>query len=79
MNCRKVITDLSNYLDGELDADLKRAIEEHLKNCAHCHVILDTTQKTIELYCDGKLFSLPEDVHKRLHEAVARKWQEKAH
>jgi hypothetical protein len=40
--------------------------------------VFDTTKKTIELYCDGKLFSLPEEVHTRLHEALKRKLQERS-
>jgi hypothetical protein len=27
------------------------------------------------LYCDGRLFSLPEEVHTRLHAALRRKLQ----
>jgi hypothetical protein len=37
--------------------------------------VYDSTKKTIELYCDGKVFSLPNEVHNRLHEALKRKLQ----
>lgn len=77
MNCRKVIAELSNYLDGDLDADLKKDLEVHVLKCGHCRVVYDTTRKTIELYCDGKLFPLPSEVRARLHEAVRRRWHEK--
>lgn len=76
-NCEGVFKQLSNYLDGELDADLKQALEEHLKMCRNCRVVVDTTRKTIEIYCDGRLFPLPEEVRERLHVALRRKWQEK--
>jgi hypothetical protein len=39
--------------------------------------VFDTTRKTIELYCDGKLFPLPDPVRSRLHAALHRKWQER--
>ena len=77
MNCRKVIAELSNYLDGDLDADLKRDLEVHVHKCGHCRVVFDTTRKTVELYCDGKLFPLPSEVRARLHEAVRHRWQER--
>jgi hypothetical protein len=37
--------------------------------------VFDTTRKTIELYCDGKLFPLPDEVRNRLHEALKRRAQ----
>jgi predicted anti-sigma-YlaC factor YlaD len=72
-----VLLEISNFLDGDLDEDLKRNIETHIRMCHHCKVVYDTTRKTIELYCDGKLFTLPEDVRVRLHESLRRKWQAK--
>ncbi len=78
MSCEKTIRDISKYLDGDIDEELKRELEVHLKMCHHCQVVFDTTRKTIELYCDGKLFPLPSAVRDRLHEALRRKWQERA-
>lgn len=75
MNCKKAIKELSGYLDGELDAVLKQTLEAHLTYCNHCHAVYDSCKKTIELYCDGKLFSLPDDVRTRLHEALKRRMQ----
>ncbi len=74
LTCNKVLAEISNYLDGNLDEDLKRDIETHIAMCHKCKVVLDTTRKTIELYCDGRLFSLPDDVRSRLHESLRRKW-----
>ncbi len=59
LTCKKAINQISNYLDGDLDEELKHTLETHLTKCHHCHAVFDTTKKTIELYCDGKLFSLP--------------------
>jgi anti-sigma factor RsiW len=75
VKCRNAVNELSNYLDGELDEELKTTIQAHLGKCHHCHAVFDTTRKTIDLYCDGKLFSLPEDVRARLHDALRRRAQ----
>ncbi len=64
------------YLDGDIDANLMRELEAHFSACHNCKVVYDTCRKTIELYCDGKLFTLPEDVHSRLHSALQKKWAE---
>ena len=70
VNCKSAVNQLSNYLDGDLDDELKRTIEAHIGKCQHCHVVFDTTLKTIDLYCDGKLFPLPMEVRARLHQAL---------
>ena len=67
--------ELSGYLDGDIDSTLKQTLESHLTYCNHCHAVYDSTKKTIELYCDGKLFSLPEDVRTRLHDALKRRFK----
>lgn len=73
INCKECLSQISNYLDGEIDADLKRSLEEHLVFCHNCHVVVDSTRTTIELYCDGKLFQLPVGVRERLHAALRRR------
>ena len=75
INCNDVFNEISNYLDGEVDEAVKQDLREHLKKCHKCQVIVDTCRKTIELYCDGKVFPLPDPVRDRLHEALRRKCQ----
>jgi len=70
--------ELSNYLDGEIDEALKQDLCAHLSKCHRCQVVVDTTRKTIELYCDGELFPLPDDVRDRLHEVIRRKCQQQS-
>ena len=75
MDCNRAVKEISGYLDGDLEEGLKHSLETHLNFCNHCHAVYDSTRKTIDLYCDGKLFSLPEEVHTRLHQALKRKLQ----
>ena len=73
MNCGEVIRVLNEYLDGELDAGLLADLKEHLRKCDDCRVVVDTTRKTIELYCNCEPLPLPSDVRQRLDAALARK------
>lgn len=44
MQCRKVQTRLSAYLDGELDSTLRRSISDHFNQCAKCREVLEGLQ-----------------------------------
>ena len=79
MKCKKALEEISNYIDGELDPQLRAQLEIHLKACHKCGIVLDTTRKTIELYCDDKLLTLPDPLRERLHETLRRTWREKHH
>lgn len=78
MKCKECFQQISNYLDNEIDPGLKQELEQHLDKCHRCRVVFDSARKTIELYCDGKLFELPAGVHDRLHAALRRRWEEAA-
>ena len=73
MVCKEVIRRLSDYLDGELDPALARELTRHLEHCEDCKIIIDTTRKTIEVYCSTEPTALPEDVRERLNRAIAEK------
>jgi predicted anti-sigma-YlaC factor YlaD len=73
MNCRSVLLELSSYLDGDLDVTVLAELEVHLKRCEDCRIIVDTTRKTIEIYCKAEAIPLPDDVRIRLHENIFRR------
>ena len=75
MTCEAVIRELSNYIDGDLDSTLRREIERHLKDCKECQVVIDQTKLTVDIFCDSELVELPEDVRRRLHQALRGKMQ----
>lgn len=75
MNCKGVIRELSNYIDGDLDPLLKQELERHLEHCEDCTMIVDQTRKTIRIFSGAEPVPLPEDVHSRLHKVLREKAQ----
>jgi len=73
LNCRGVVQELSSYLDGELDANARAELERHLEDCEDCRLVVDTTQKTIEIFCNSEPVPLPADVRARLHAALEKR------
>jgi len=77
LNCKGVIRELSNYIDGDLEAGIKAELERHLSHCEDCTMVVDQTKKTIEIFCGSEPLELPPDIRSRLHQAVQRKMKEK--
>ena len=47
--CRDVVELITAYLEGELPADVRKAVEAHLSGCDGCTRVLDEFRRTIEL------------------------------
>ena len=73
MACKKVIRQLSDYLDGELEPALLKELSRHLEHCEECRIVVDTCRKTIEIYCNTEPLPLPQGVRERLERALAER------
>ena len=79
MKCKQFLEELTDYLDGKISESLKAELDEHLHWCHECHVVMNTTQKTIEIYRDNQVYELPEDLRNRLHQAIMTKCKKSHH
>jgi len=62
-----VFREISNYLEGEVDAETRARMEAHFKVCAHCTAVLDGTRNVLRLIGDGKVFEVPAGFSQRLY------------
>jgi predicted anti-sigma-YlaC factor YlaD len=60
-NCAEFLSEFGDYLDGCASPELKLCIEEHLRECKSCRVIIDSTAKTISIVTESDTFTLPAD------------------
>jgi hypothetical protein len=67
IDCLEVWRQVSNYLDNEVEAELRATMSLHFKDCSHCSAILDGTRNVIKLVGDGKSFEIPARVSRRLY------------
>lgn len=75
MTCSDFLQELTDYLDGVMDAQTHAELEDHLQWCHNCYVVCNTTKMTIEIYRDSQLYELPEDLRDRLRTAILSKCQ----
>jgi anti-sigma factor RsiW len=75
-NCKKVVLELTTYLDEALDASLRLDLEQHLSRCKDCRLVVDTTRKTIQIFCNSVPVPLPDEVRERLHAALLERFRQ---
>ena len=73
LTCKDFLSELSEYLDESIDAELRAKLERHMSECPNCWVIADTTRRTIRIYKGMESHPIPEDVESRLMAALEKK------
>ena len=73
LTCKDFLSELSDYLDETIDAELRSKLERHITECPNCWVIADTTKKTIRIYKGMEPHPIPADVESRLMQALEKK------
>jgi RNA polymerase sigma-70 factor (ECF subfamily) len=70
--CKNLLSQLSGYLDGELEAAFCTEIERHMAGCPDCRAVVNTMEKTIELYhrTGASRSEVPADVQARLYKVL---------
>ena len=73
MKCKQLIRELSDYLDGVLEPGVLADLERHLEHCEDCRLVVDTTRKTIQVFCNAEPAPLDADIRERLHKALEQR------
>jgi hypothetical protein len=73
ISCEEVWREVSNYLEGGANAELRVRMEEHFKGCKHCTAVLDGTRNVVRLVGDATAFDLPAGFSDRLYQKLNRK------
>jgi hypothetical protein len=71
LNCEQVRGEISNYVDGEVDAATRSAMEEHFKACARCSSVVAGVRNVIQLYGDERMLEVPAGFGRRLEKRLA--------
>ncbi len=72
VNCEQVWREISNYVDGEVDAGLRSSMDEHFRTCKRCASVLSGTQNVVTLFGDERMLEVPAGFSQRLEKRLAR-------
>lgn len=66
LNCDLVWKEISNYIEEDVDAGLRAAMDEHFRTCKRCASVLAGTRNVIGLYSDERMIEVPAGYGQRL-------------
>jgi anti-sigma factor RsiW len=76
-SCKDYISELNDYIDGELDPEICKEIEKHIGKCDNCRIMVDTMRQTVELCREGKCEDLPPELESKLTGLLKAHWDKK--
>jgi len=72
-SCEIVWREISNYVDGEVDAPLRALMDEHFRTCTRCSAVLAGTRNLVALYGDERMLQdVPSGFSRRLEKRIAQ-------
>jgi len=72
MSCEEVWREVSNYVDGDVDAALRASMDEHFRTCVRCSSVLAGTRNVVQLYGEERMLELPAGFSRRLEKRLAK-------
>lgn len=72
VNCETIWSEISNYIDDEVDPSLRAAIDEHIPTCPRCASVLAGARNVVQLYGDERMLEIPAGFSRRLEKRLAR-------
>jgi hypothetical protein len=72
LNCEQVWLEISNYIEGEVEPGLRKAMDEHFRTCKRCSSVLEGTRNVVALYSDERMIEVPAGFGRRLERRLAQ-------
>jgi hypothetical protein len=72
VNCEQVWQEISNYVDGDVDATRRAEMDGHIRGCKKCASVLAGMQNVVRLYGDERMLEVPSGFSRRLEKRLAQ-------
>jgi hypothetical protein len=77
VQCEQVWREISNYIEGDVEPELRSAMDAHFQTCQHCRSVLEGTRNVVTLYSDERMIDdqmieVPAGFGRRLEKRLAQ-------
>ena len=62
ITCEEFFTEFADYLENQVSPEVRAELELHLSQCRACHVLYDSTRKTVKVVTESASFELPQGI-----------------
>lgn len=73
ITCEEFFAEFADYLENQVSPEVRQELELHLSQCRACHVLYDSTRKTIKVVSESDSFELPQKVFDPIIDRVIAK------
>ena len=70
ITCEEFFAEFADYLENQVSPEVRQELELHLSQCRACHVLYDSTSKTVKIVTESNSFELPQNVSESMIERV---------
>jgi Putative zinc-finger len=70
IDCYEVRRELVNYMEEDLEPELRDRIDAHLRNCHHCTAVYDGVRNVVHLLGSEESIELPAGFSQRLYKRL---------
>ena len=73
ITCDEFFAEFADYLENHVSPEVRQELELHLSQCRACHVLYDSSRKTIKIVSESNSFELPQKVFDPIIDRVMSK------
>ena len=73
ITCEEFFVEFADYLENQVSPEVRQELELHLSQCRACHVLYDSTRKTIRIVSESNSFELPQSIFDPIIDRVMAK------
>jgi hypothetical protein len=73
ITCEEFFAEFADYLENQVSVEVREELELHLSQCRACHVLYDSSRKTIRIVSESNSFELPQRVFEPVIDRVMSK------
>lgn len=73
ITCDEFFAEFADYLENQVSPEVRQELELHLSQCRACHVLYDSTRKTVKIVSESNSFELPQNVFDPIIDRVMAK------
>jgi hypothetical protein len=70
VKCEQVWLEISNYIEGDVDAGLRQEMDGHFRTCKRCASVLEGMRNVVSLYGDERMIEVPSGFGRRLEKRL---------